>query len=183
MKTARLFSTLLLSFFALNVAAQEESFDFQESEESESKHCIAIVVSHARIGQGRNFEGDKEFLMVPSLGLDYNYWFNEKWAIGLHTDFLNQNFFVETPEGQLLERDRPIAPAITGTFKPGKHWSFALGIGREFADEESFTLTRFSVEYGVEIRKGWEVFGMLSQDFRWDAYDVTTFGFGISKRL
>jgi hypothetical protein len=57
-------------------------------------------------------------------------------------------------------------------------------MGKEFSNVDGdFTLTRLSIEYGVEIRKEWEVFGVLSQDFRWTAYNVTTFGLGLSKKL
>ncbi|MHA7130547.1 hypothetical protein [Algoriphagus namhaensis] len=159
------------------------SFAQEAEESSESKHSIAFVLGHARIGQGRNFQGEKEFLMVPSLGFDYNYRFNEKWGIGLHTDLLNENFFVENEKGEILERERPIAPALVGIFKPSERWSISLGFGREFSPAESLNLTRLSVEYGTEIRKGWEVFGLLSQDFRWATYNVTSLGIGISKKL
>jgi len=174
-------------FFLLNFSflayAQTESEELEETEK-ESKHSLALVVGHARIGQGRNAEGDKEYLAVPSLAIDYNYWINPKWAIGLHTDLLNEKFFIEDENGRILERNRPIAPAITGVFKPTERWAISLGLGKEFSnEEENFTLTRFSIEYGVEIRKGWEVFGILSQDFRWTAYNVTSFGLGLSKKL
>lgn len=161
----------------------QEELGENEIEASEGRHSFAFVIGHARIGQGINEEGKKEFLTVPSLALDYNYLLSEKWAIGIHTDFLNENFFVENGSGEILERERPVAPALMGSFIPGGHWVFSLGVGREFAGEENFTLTRFKIEYGAEIRNGWEVFGVISQDFRWSAYNVTTIGLGLSKRL
>ncbi len=177
-----LFLCYLLSF-SLGAIAQSGAEEKEESE-LESKHSISFVIGHARIGQGRNAEGNKEFLAVPSLAIDYNYWINPKWAIGLHTDLLNEKFYIEDENGQILERNRPIAPAITGVFKLTERWAISLGMGKEFStEEENFTLTRFSIEYGVEIRKGWEVFGILSQDFRWTAYNVTSFGLGLSKKL
>jgi hypothetical protein len=176
-----LFLCYLLSF-SFGAIAQSEAEEKEENE-SESKHSIAFVIGHARIGQGRNVEGNKEFLTVPSLAFDYNYWFSERWALGLHTDFLNENFFIENEEGEILERERPIAPAIMGVYKPSEHWAISLGVGKEFSGNESFTLTRLTIEYGVEIRKGLEVFGVLSQDFRWTAYNVTTIGLGLSKKL
>jgi hypothetical protein len=176
---------LLLCFlltFSLGALAQSEAGEKEENE-SESKHSFSFVIGHARIGQGRNAEGDKEFLTVASLAFDYNYWFSERWAVGLHTDFLNENFFIENEEGEILERERPIAPAIMGVYKPSEHWAISFGVGKEYSNEQNFTLTRLSIEYGVEIRKGWEVFGVLSQDFRWTAYNVTTLGLGLSKKL
>jgi len=176
---------LLLSFlfmFSFGAFAQTE-LEKEKEIEIQSKHSLGFVIGHARIGQGRNAEGDKEFLAVPSLAFDYNYWFSERWALGLHTDFLNENFFIENEEGEILERERPIAPAIMGVYKPSERWAISLGVGKEYSNEQNFTLTRLSIEYGVEIRKGWEVFGVLSQDFRWTAYNVTTIGLGLSKKL
>ena len=93
----RIFLVLILLIFYFTAFAQEEVVEY-ELEEEGRRHSISLVISHARIGEGRNAEGNKEFLMAPSIGFDYNYWINEKWAIGLHTDFLNETFFVETPE-------------------------------------------------------------------------------------
>lgn len=180
MKKAFLLGVLTMLHF---VTFAQKEFSELESEVSESRHSFGFVISHSWIGQGSDAEGGKRFLVVPSIAFHYNYWFSEKWTLGLHTDFLNENFFVKTWEGEVLERDRPIAPAIMGGYKLGENWLISLGVGKEFADEESFTLTRLSFEYGKEIKNGWEVFGVISQDLRWSAYDVTSFGFGIGKKI
>lgn len=161
--------------------AQEENW---EKEKAEGRHSLALVIAHSRIGQGRDAEGNKQFTSVPSAAIDYNYWIAPRFAIGIHTDFLNENFYIETEdEGELIERERPIAPALMGTYKPGEHWSFGLGFGGEFAEGEDYFVSRFAVEYGVEIRNGWEVLGTLTQDFRAKAYNVTSIGIGIEKRF
>ena len=182
MKHAFLVGFFLISHFSAFAQSESESEETKKSE-IESKHSIVFVIGHARIGQGRNAEGDKEFLTVPSFAFDYNYWLSERWAIGLHTDFLNENFFIENEKEEILERERPIATAIMGVYKPSERWAISLGLGKEFSGKESFTLTRLTIEYGVEIRNGWEVFGVLSQDFRWSAYNVTSIGLGLSKKL
>ena len=107
----------------------------------------------------------------------------ERWAIGLHTDIVVEKYKVEKNFGnkEVIERSYPIAPALMGLYKAGKHWSFSLGIGGDFSKEESFFLTRAGVEYGAEIRSGWEVFGAFSYDFRFDAYDTWALGIGIAK--
>ncbi|MEP0710550.1 hypothetical protein [Algoriphagus sp.] len=163
------------------VMAQEE---VREGSEREGRHSLALVLAHARIGQGRDAEGNKQFTSVPAFALDYNYWIVPKFAIGLHTDFLNENFYIETEdEGQLIERERPIAPAIMGTYKAGEHWNFGLGIGGEFAKGEDYFVTRLGVEYTVEIRNGWGVLASLTQDFRSKAYNVTSLGLGVEKKF
>ena len=96
-----------------------------------------------------------------------------------------EKFKVEKDLGnkEFIERSYPVAPAFMDIYKPGRRWSFLLGMGGEFAKEESFVLTRDGVEYGTELPKGWEVFGTIGYDFRWNAYDTWTLGLGISNSL
>lgn len=151
-------------------------------------HKIGIIISHAQVFDGRDINGEKKVLSLPSWGLDYTFQFKPKWGIGLHTDIITETFEVEKHlesggSGDIVERSYPIAPAIMGVFKPGHHWSFLFGAGVEFAKEENFFLNRAGVEYSVEMPKGWELFGSLSYDFKWNAYDTWVLGLGISKVL
>ncbi|WP_163399970.1 hypothetical protein [Flavobacterium fluviatile] len=159
----------------------------QEIERSFSPHHqIGISINHAHVFEGRNDEGQREVLSLPAWGLDYTLQFHEKWAIGLHTDFIIEKFKVEKvyandDENEIIERSYPIAPALMGIYKPNESWSFLLGFGGEFAREEDFFLTRAGVEYGYELPKGWEIFGTVSYDFKWNAYDSWGMGLGIAK--
>ncbi|WP_443939007.1 hypothetical protein [Pedobacter sp. MW01-1-1] len=170
--------------FALqsNVFAQEK-----EEKESEEKprNSVGFSLNHAHVFEGRNEFGEKESLSLPSFSLDYNYNLSKRWSLGLHTDIIVEKFKVEheSENGtkEELERSYPVAPALMGIYHASEHWSFLLGMGAEFAKEENFTLTRAGVEYGAEIRKGWEVYGALAYDFKWNAYDTWTLGIGISK--
>jgi hypothetical protein len=77
--------------------------------------------------------------------------------------FLNENFFIENEEGEILERERPVVTAITGVYKPSERGEISLGVGKEFSGKESVILIKLTIEYGVEIRNGREVFGVLSR--------------------
>ncbi len=150
-------------------------------------HQLGLTIGHEHSFNGRNEEGKREVLVLPFWGLDYNFWFHPKFAVGLHTDFILESFEVEknleNGEETTVERTRPIAPALMGFYKPTEHWNFGLGFGGEFAKEENYFLNRLAVEYGVEIRNGWELAGSLQYDIRWKAYDTWTIGLGISKAL
>ncbi len=154
----------------------------EEAAEEFTRHSsIGVVLGHAHVFEGRNAEGDKVVLSLPSWGIDYNYYFCPKWAIGLHTDIITETFLVKGHGGEELERSIPIAPALMGMYKAGKHWSFLLGAGGEFAKEANYFLNRLGVEYGAEIHNGWEVSGSLGYDIKWNAYDSWLIGIGISK--
>ncbi|ULQ52872.1 hypothetical protein [Flavihumibacter fluvii] len=154
----------------------------------QEKHSVSLTIGHAHVLNGRDAEGGSKMLSLPMWGLDYNYKISSHWQIGLHTDLVLETFEVEKnlegdEEVEVVERSHPIAPAIMGIYKLNHHWGFGFGVGGEFAKEENYLLSRAAVEYGAEIRNGWEVFGVLQYDFRWNAYDTWTIGLGISKSL
>ncbi len=178
-----LFCFCLIWFFPAKTSAQES-----EEKRFKPHHQIGISINHVHVFEGRDDEGNRETLTLPAWGIDYTYQFHEKWAIGLHTDFIVEKFKVEKvyaseDKQETVERSYPIAPALMGIYKPNEHWSFLLGFGGEFAKEEDFFLTRAGVEYGYELPKGWEIFGTASYDFKWNAYDSWGIGLGIVKNF
>lgn len=176
------FSLLIIGLFSNKITAQKEEKAFKPH------HQLGLSINHVHVFEGRDDEGNREVLSLPAWGLDYTFQFHEKWAIGLHTDFIIEKFKVEKnpasgEDKETVERSYPIAPAVMGIYKPNEHWSFLLGFGGEFAKEEDFSLTRAGVEYGYEMPKGWEVLGTASYDFKWNAYDSWGIGLGIAKNF
>lgn len=152
--------------------------------EKTSSHRLTVLLSHTIIPEGINND-KKEWMTLGSWSIDYDYWFHPMWAIGLHTDLIVENFEVEQlgKREAILERSYPVAPAITGLFKPGEHLTLLLGAGGEFTRDESFFLIRLGVEYGWEIAEEWELGISLANDFKIDAYNSWSLGIGISKFL
>ena len=180
------FRMALIMLPAQFILAQEsntvpEGKNATEQESSVSRHSIGISINHARVFSGRDELGNNKKLSLAAWAIDYNYHLNPKWAIGLHTDIIFESFVVKRSDGVTIERSNPIAPALMGIFKPARHWSLLAGIGGEFTKEENLFLTRFGVEYNVEIRNRWELFGTFSYDIKWNAYDTWVLGMGVSK--
>lgn len=177
---------LLLAGMGSKGYAQESSAG--EQKEKEPRHSISIILSHAHIAEGRDEAGNKKNLLLPSWGIDYNYRLTEKWKIGLHTDLILEEFEVlkntgSEEEEEYISRSYPVAPALMGVFTPGKRWSFMLGAGVEFTKNENYFLNRAGIEYSVELPKNWELFGSLSYDIKWNAYDNWLLGIGIAKKF
>jgi len=169
---------MMLPVFA---QAQEETVA-----DEHARHEVSLLLAHTHVAQGVNAEGDLTWLALPSWGLNYNFWFSPKWAIGLHTDFINETFKVEEnlsgeEEKPTVERTRPIAPALILTYRPHHHWAFALGGGQEFAEEGNLPLVRAGLEYTIHLVGHWETSGSFAYDFRFDAFDSYTLGIGISR--
>lgn len=171
----------------LSFALFLSTFSYAQEESTESgdagKHRITLALSHANVLQGVKND-DTKWLSLPAWGVDYDYWLSDRWAIGLHTDIIVEDFEVKSnlsDENETIERSSPIAPAMVGIYKPTKHSSFLLGIGAEFAKEENLFLNRAGYEWGIEINDNWELGFSLCYDFRWNAYDSFLLGIGISR--
>ncbi len=174
-------SLLITSLAPMILVAQENS---PELEPEIGRHEISILMAHTNVNGGLEQVGRSRWLVLPSWGLNYNYWMNERWALGLHTDLINENYLVEEFNGkEVLERDRPIAPALMATYRPHEHWSFLLGGGMEFAGGDDLALVRAGVEYTVHLSGSWETCASFAYDLRLAAYDSWTLGIGLARRF
>jgi hypothetical protein len=176
-----LFGLILLLGSPCFVYSQTEHQE--ENQHKESPHSISFLMSHTHISQGSE-GGVSRWLVLPSFGFDYNYKFSSDWSLGIHNDLILESFKIIKPDGETeLERTRPIVSILTAGYKPGKHLTYQIGVGGEFAKEEHFFLTRIGIEYGYEISENLEVFTNLVYDVKWAYYDSYVIGIGVTKRL
>lgn len=156
------------------------------TEGEHARHEVSLLIAHTGVSQGLNVNGERGWLMLPSWGLNYNYWLSQRWAIGLHTDLITETFVVKENHNEAegepeVERTRPIAPAIMASFRPHHHWAVTLGAGAEFAQEGDLFLMRAGTEYTIHLGGPWETSGSFAYDFRSNAYDSYTLGIGITR--
>ena len=148
-------------------------------------HRLTLVMGHTVVPTGLDVDGRKKFLALASWGLDYDYWFHEKWAVGLHTDVVLENFNVEVSESiskdEVLKRKSPLSLVPTGMYKPIEILSVLIGTGVEVSSNESLALARLGVDVGWEISKKYEVSFSFVSDFKFEAYNSYTVGIGISR--
>ncbi len=174
MKTFYLICFSLL--FSTLIYAQENDV----TEEKFQHNQIGFIISHT--WQKNGVEGKGGIYSIPSSTIYYNYRFNEKWSLGLHTDLVTEDIITESLNGDdTIERGHPVAPAIMVGFKPKEHFTFLLGSGADIAKEETLALIRFDLEYGLEIKEGWEFAGAAGLDYRFNSYLSFQFGLGIAK--
>lgn len=187
MKFNKLTILVVLSFFcSMNyVFAQEEMEEKEvETEEEMNRHQIGVMIGHVHISNGVKPDG-KKWDALPMFSINYNYRVTENWSLGLHTDFVNETFEVEehlgSGEEKILERERPIAPALMVGYKPREHFTYMLGAGGEFAKEEDLFLLRAEVEYSLELPNEFEFAASIGYDFRFNAYDSLAIALGVLK--
>lgn len=162
-----------------SVSAQEKK---EQKEGMKGTHQLSLMISHSHIFEGVNDEGEKKWLVMPSWGLDYNYWLANKWSVGIHADIIVEDFKVEKEgeSSEILQRSTPFCAVGAAQFKPGKHSVFILALGGEFAKEGNYFVTRAGYEYGWELPHNWELSAGLTYDFKWNAYDTWTLGLSVS---
>jgi hypothetical protein len=157
----------------------------EEKEETIKKHSLGLFLTHSYINQGVS-NGEKDWLIVPSFAVNYNYSFNHKWSLGLHTDLIIEDFIVEregSNEG-FLERDLPFSALVVGSHKLSESFGIAVGLGAEWETNENFAVARFGAEYGIEIPiKEMEVIFAFNYDVIFNAYDSFNLGIGIAKKF
>ncbi|WP_090298397.1 hypothetical protein [Flagellimonas zhangzhouensis] len=173
---------LVLVLMTSFVFGQEENEN--EGMEAFKHHEIGALLSHTHMRAGELEGESKKRLSLPSFSIFYNYHFDPKWSVGLHTDFVVEQFVAQSlGGGKSIERERPIAPALMVGFKPGEHFTFLIGGGADIDPEETLGLIRIDSEYGLELRNEWEFIVALGYDIRIDAYDSFQLGLGVSKRF
>lgn len=205
MKKLYILFILTFIFFTSNsLFSQEEEHHKTETtehathvEHAHHKHAFSFFMSHTHIKSGvKNNTGDN-WIALPSFGINYNYNFSEKWAIGLHNDIIIEEFIVEdtdhiephttgdtrNEEVEIpgIERSRPISSAIMISYKAMDHLVLLAGGGMEFSKHENFGVIRFALETPFHIPNNWEIIGAFSYDINIDAYNSITFGLGIAK--
>ena len=179
--TQKLLFTLVLLLCVTFVNAQEKE-NKEEKEFAKKKHSIALLISHTQIAEGIE-NGEKEWISLPSWGIDYNYEINERWAIGLHNDIVVESFVVEHNDGTEIERSSPFASVVVGMFKPINNFSLVLGVGGEFSKEENLFLIRAGIEYGYRVHNNWEVIASFTNDLKINTYNSWSIGFGIARKF
>lgn len=143
-------------------------------------HRVALLIGHTHVPANAEGKG----MLIPSWGLDYEYWFNATWGLGLHTDLELQTFIIEHSGEELLERDYPLVLTVDALYKPWKGLVIQLGPGYEIERNENFYLVRFGLEYEIELgQQHWDVCPSVFYDTRFDAYDTWSIALGVGKRF
>lgn len=170
--------------FALSLTASAQGVAFEEEvtkEENIPPFRVAALIGHTVVPA----EHAGTRVIVPSWGLDLEYWFGRKWGVGLHSDIELESFVIirQGVEEEELERIRPVVITLDALYNPWKGLILQLGPGIEFERTENFAVVRAGVEYEVEIGHGWDLAPTFFYDSRFDEYHTWTFALPVGKRF
>jgi hypothetical protein len=154
----------------------------QETQGEEFKPKIRGAIMMANSHVPKSFEGEKKLIIIPTWGIDVDYFFHPRWSAALQADILLQDFEVEVEEKE-LERNIPIAMVGVLHYHALRHWSFYIGPGIELEKSENLFLVRVGTEYSFEITENFEVALNLIYENKDEVYDTWTFGIAFNKKL
>ena len=181
MRGLKLFFTMLFMFGLTYISVAQEQ---EETDESHHKNVISISLAHALIKQ--NIENGTKDWLIPAFMVDYNHFINEKWLVGIHSDFLLESFEIERfnsdgTEDVILEREYPVLVVGAVSYIPVHHLAVIAGGGMEFEKEENFAVLRLGIEPYLNISEKWDMIFNLTYDIKINGYDTWTIGVGIAR--
>jgi hypothetical protein len=181
MSKLKIYFITFISFVqGLSVMAGNDSHDAEEAHHS-SGHKITLLVANSLINNSLS-EQSNGILIIPTFGINYDYFINPKWGLGLHTDILLQQFKIEKHGSkEEIIRENPVGIAGILLFKPHHRWTLMAGYGVEVEKHENFQMIRTGVEYGIELPRCWELGLSLEFDYKIKTYSSLMFGIGFSR--
>ena len=181
----------MVSLFTIPVGIYAQEHD--ENQEHEAEHVKENTEHHEfkswRIGVGMgqsylpagNHSTDKVgILVIPTVGLDIQYWFNPRIGLALKNEFEIISYVINTDNESEINREYPIISVLAAIYNIKKGPSFYLGAGIEYEKHENFFIVKAGIEYEFELGKHWDVtpeFYYFNKDFDFGGIGISiTFG-------
>lgn len=153
----------------------------QEEYISHPKHRLAGMIGHTHVPLGFNTAGERNFLVVPTWGLSYDYRIAKRWSVGVHTELETATYVVEHNGSTQIDRERPFKIVLATMYNPWKGLVFEAGFGLELEKNENFWIYRLGTGYEIEISHHWDLVPALFFDIKEDVYTSWTFGLQVGK--
>ncbi|MDX1685556.1 MAG: hypothetical protein R3275_09985 [Saprospiraceae bacterium] len=138
---------------------------------------FSVNLSHTYLPES-TVEG-KSILVLPSFGLDIEYWLGRSVGIGLHNDLELLQFEIVTDDEVTIEREFPVLATLDVLWKPYKDLVLFGGPGMEFEPSENYLVLRIGMEYEIPVHAHFDLSPIVFYDFRKEAYNTFSVGLGI----
>jgi hypothetical protein len=140
--TARaILTTLTMALLPGSLAAQEHAEHGEHG--TLKRHRIGVLGGVTAVPKGSQVETSTIF--APTVGLDYDYKFSERFGVGLYSDFQLSSYVVETHEGTEVERENAFITSVVGVLE-ATHWlEFYAGPGIELEKSANYWLLKLGM--------------------------------------
>jgi len=184
MKNEYLYFLVLLLFVTTQQLNAQDHNEHKEASHHEKlyKHNLGLFIGFTFIPNTLS-SGEKESFVAPTLGLDYSYKFNHKFALGIQNEFELASYEIEKEHNEeTLKREYAFVSALVFIYEPVEWFSLFAGPGYEFEHHESFFLARIGTDFIKRFEDGWAVALTFTVDFK-EINTTPAFGITILKGL
>jgi opacity protein-like surface antigen len=164
---------IAMTWLAAPAALAQEHATHHETMLSQ-RHKVSLSFGYAYVREGveKDHAADadpEKGVYVPSLGIDYQYRLNEKWALGGVADLELSHYVVLKKD---LERDKAFLLAALAFYELVPFWEVYAGGGVELEKHENLGIIRLGTEYEFRVgERGWAISPVLMYDIK-EGYDT-----------
>lgn len=170
-----------LALFFNSLQAQEEQ-EHSSIEHAMKRHRVGVFLGNALIHGVKNTQtGHEQYVLAPTLGLDYTYSFSHKWGIGTYNELNHLDIEVKSDnEEEYIKRENTLLFSGVVVFEPVRNFGIFAGTGVETDPNETLWVRYFGLEYTFIHTDDWHVslsVGYINKE----KYDAFNFGVVISR--
>lgn len=172
---------LIILFSSFCFGAQAQTDLAVEEHVEELKNSVKFVLSHTYVPKGREVGDGDDLLILPSLGLEYNYKLKPRLTIGGHVEVEIMNYVLEPKNDTVITRDYPIISAVMLQYEVIDGLWFGLGPGYEIERNKNLWVAKFSLEYEFETKNHISFGPQIGLDVKEVGTSSYSFGLNIGK--
>jgi len=177
-----LFAALLVALATNPVAAQEHTQESEAAEHSETRprHRLAFFTGNTWIRQEGEVGAVDGLIAAPTIGLDYAFRFNERFAVGSISDLIMDSYVIVLEDGSELERELAVVTSVVVMWRATHRLQLFAGPGIEADQHETLTLLKVGLEWDIFEPHPWDVALNVAADIKGE-YNPLVFGLSIGR--
>jgi hypothetical protein len=176
-----LFIGLILSLSLISFGQEHESEDISEEFK---RHRVSIIIGHGHVFGAEIIESGANVLTIPTWGIDYSFWFTERFGASIMGDLEIMEYVIPGhEENSKIIRENPFIISTVFLFKAYKGLILFTGPGIEFEKHENLFIVRIGASYEIEITKHWDLTPELVFDIKGARTSAFSLGIGIGKKF
>lgn len=144
-------------------------------------HEIDVFIGNSHIPDATSESSST--LVLPNIGINYKYWFNERFALGSYNNLVARTFVVNNDEYNDYEIKYPFVTTVVGVFRPWKNLGFFAGPGALISDSGNFFIVRLGLDYEFTLSNNWYVIPRFMFDSIGGDIESYTLGIAFGKNF
>ena len=171
-------------FLSVSTSLFAQDRHLQSSPSTLKRHKLGVMIGNALIHGVHNTKtGKEQYVIAPTIGLDYEYWFNNRWAIGTYNEIAHIDIeVINEDHEESIKRENAMLFSAVAVFEPFHNFGIFAGSGIETDPNHTFWIRYLGCEYAIVRHNNWDV-SIAAGYVNKDLYDAFTFGVVIGRRF